>query len=287
MATHVVVLGTGIMGAPMARNLLAAGHEVTVWNRSREKAEPLASHGASLAGSPGEACVHAEVVLTMLSNGDVVEDVMAGQGALAAMGQGALWVQTSTVGVAATERLAGLAAKSGVEFVDAPVLGTKQPAESGELVILASGSTSLRDRCQPLFDAVGKRTLWVGEVGAGSRLKLVVNMWLLGLVGALAESVALAGALGVDVGAFLEAIDGGPVGTPYANIKGRAMASGDFDPSFPLRLAGKDLGLVREAAATAGAPSPLADVLADQIASAIQAGHSDDDMAALYAAWKV
>jgi 3-hydroxyisobutyrate dehydrogenase len=290
MAVHVTVLGTGIMGAPMARNLLAAGHDVTVWNRSREKAEPLNSAGASVASSPAEAVADADAVLTMLSDGDVVEDVMVGRGVLDALAStrktGVLWLQMSTVGISATERLAGLAAKAGVEFVDAPVLGTKQPAEAGELVVLASGPAGARDRCMPVFDAIGKRTIWVGEAGAGSRLKLVVNMWLVGLVGALAESVALADALDVDVSAFLDAIEGGPVGAPYAQLKGKAMASGDFPPSFPLRLVGKDVDLVRQAAAAAGTPSPITDLLAEQIARAVQAGHGDDDMAALYVAWK-
>jgi 3-hydroxyisobutyrate dehydrogenase len=272
------------MGAPMARNLLAAGMDVTVWNRTRSKAEPLEEDGATVADTPADAVAGADQVVTMLSNGEAVEDVA--HAALDAMGDESLWLQMSTVGLAATERLAELAGKAGIEFVDAPVLGTKQPAEAAELVVLASGPDAARDRCQPVFDAVGKRTLWVGDAGAGSRLKLVVNAWLVGFVGALAESVALAEGLGVEVDEFLQAIDGGPVGAPYAMVKGAAMASGDFPPSFPLRLAEKDLALVRDAASAHGVPTPLADILIDQMGRASEAGHRDDDLAAVYAAWK-
>jgi 3-hydroxyisobutyrate dehydrogenase len=286
MASRVAVLGTGIMGAPMARNILAAGMHVTVWNRTRSKAEALEVDGATVANSPAEAVADADLVVTMLTTGDAVEDVVRGQGALDAMTEDALWLQMSTVGIAETERLAELSGKAGVDFVDAPVLGTRQPAESGDLIVLASGPRSAHDRCEPVFDAVGKRTLWVGDGGEGTRLKLVVNAWLAGLVGALAESVALANALGVEVDAFIEAIDGGPVGAPYAKIKSQLMAAGDYPPSFPLELAAKDVGLVREAASSAGAPSPVSDLLAEQCVKAIQAGHGDDDIAALYVAWQ-
>ncbi len=170
----VAVLGTGIMGGPMAANLASAGLDVRVWNRSREKAEPLADRGADVADSPAQAAAGADVVLTMLADGDTVESVMSGEhGALAAIGDDAVWLQMSTVGIDATERLRGLAAQRGVAFVDAPVLGTRQPAEQGELMVLAAGPEALRERCAPVFDAVGREVRWVGvQPGAASRFKL-------------------------------------------------------------------------------------------------------------------
>ena len=212
---RVAVLGTGIMGAPMARNLRAAGHEVSAWNRSPEKAEALDDIDAH--SSIAEAVNGADVVVTMLADGDAVEAV-AGE-ALAAMG-GAVLAQMSTIGIAASERVAERAQAAEILFVDAPVLGTKQPAEQGALIVLASGPDDVRDRVAPVFDAVGSKTLWLGDAGAGSRLKLVINTWLLSLTEALAEAIALAGALGVDPQTFLDAIDGGPLGLPYAQLKG-------------------------------------------------------------------
>ena len=134
----VAVLGTGIMGAAMARNLLAAGMEVRVWNRTRDKAEPLAGDGAAVAASPAEATEGAEFVITMLSDTVAVEDAV-GEGALSALGEGGVWIQASTLGMEGSARLAEMASQHGVAYVDAPVLGTRQPAEQGQLIVLASG----------------------------------------------------------------------------------------------------------------------------------------------------
>ena len=224
---RVAVLGTGIMGAPMARNLAAAGHEVSAWNRSREKAEPLAEHGITVAGSVAEAVAGAEVVVTMLADAPAVEAVA--EEALGAL-DGAVLAQMSTIGLAATDRLAQRAADAGVAFVDAPVSGTRQPAEEGKLVVLASGPEEVRERVDPVFDAVGAKTVWLGEAGEAQRLKLVLNTWLLGLTEALAEAIALAEGLGVDPRRFLETIDGAPVGAPYAQVKGPMMIDGEFRP---------------------------------------------------------
>jgi 3-hydroxyisobutyrate dehydrogenase len=279
----VAVLGTGIMGGAMARRLCQAGFEVRVWNRTRERAEPLAEAGAAVAASPAQAADQADYVLTMLADGGAVEAAMFGPGGAAgAAGDDAVWLQTSTVGVRSTTVLARGAGMRDLLFVDAPVLGTKEPAERGELLLLASGPENARDRCAPVFDAVATRVLWLGPAGAGTRLKLVVNTWLVGLVGALAESVALGKCLGADPERFLEAIRGGPVGAPYADVKGRAMIAADFPPSFPLSLAHKDIRLVQEAAADCDLLLPLAGTMAQQFGRATQLGHADDDMAAVY-----
>jgi 3-hydroxyisobutyrate dehydrogenase len=286
-STAVAVLGTGIMGAAMARNLLAAGMEVRVWNRSREKAEPLADDGAKVADSPAEAAEGAGVVLTMLADADAVAEAVSGEdGALSALPDDGVWLQMSTVGIKGHEKLARIADEYGVAYVDAPVLGTKEPAEQGQLIVLASGPEEVRDRCEPIFDAVGSKTLWLGPAGTGSRLKLVTNNWITGLLSVLAETISLAEALDVDPSQFLEVIKGGPLDVPYAQMKGQMMIEEEFPTSFSAKLARKDIGLVLEAAEASGLRLPLTEAAATHFDAAINAGHGEEDMAAIYEAAK-
>ena len=281
----IAVLGTGIMGAAMARNLLSAGMEVRVWNRSREKAEPLADDGATVADSPTEAAEGAGFVLTMLADADAVAEAAGGEnGALSALPEDGVWLQTSTVGLEGQEKLAGIADEHGVYYVDAPVLGTKEPAEQGQLIVLASGPEEVRERCQPVFDAVGSKTLWLGPAGAGSHLKLVTNNWIVGLLGALAETISFAEALGVDPNRFLEVIEGGPLGVPYAQMKGQMMIEEEFPTSFSANLARKDANLVLQAAEANGLRLPLTEAVAEHFDEAINAGHGEEDTAAIYQA---
>lgn len=297
----VAVLGAGgIMGHPIARNIARAGFEVRAWNRTRSKAEPLEADGAYIADTPADAARGAGIVLTMLADADAVTAAMDGpDGALSVMpgrnaGPGgdrtddpngphhALWVQMSTLGEEGTKRCAELANGRGVGFVDAPVLGTKQPAEAGELVILESGPEEARPRVQPLFDAIGSKTIRVGEAGAGSRLKLVTNNWVLAVVAAGAETIALAEGLGLDPALFFQAIEGGGLDLPYLRMKGKAMTERSFEPpSFPLRLASKDAGLVRASARERGLNLPVADAIAERLAAGVKE-HGDLDMAATY-----
>jgi 3-hydroxyisobutyrate dehydrogenase len=170
VATVAVLGAGGTMGGAMARNVMAAGMTVRAWNRTRERAEALAGDGAHLAATPAEAADGADVVLTMLADGDAVIGAMDGDdGALRAMADGAVWLQTSTIGEEATARCVALAEGAGVPFVDAPVLGTKAPAEQGALIVLASGPDAVRERVRPVLDAIGQRTMWVGDAGAGTR----------------------------------------------------------------------------------------------------------------------
>jgi 3-hydroxyisobutyrate dehydrogenase len=281
----IAVLGTGIMGASMARNLLSAGMEVRVWNRSREKAEPLTDDGATVADSPTEAAEGAGFVLTMLADADAVAEAAGGEnGALSALPEDGVWLQTSTVGLEGQEKLAGIADEHGVYYVDAPVLGTKEPAEQGQLIVLASGPEEVRERCQPVFDAVGSKSLWLGSAGAGSDLKLVTNNWIVGLLCALAETISFAEALGVDPNRFLEVIEGGPLGVPYAQMKGQMMIEEEFPTSFSANLARKDANLVLQAAEANGLRLPLTEAAAEHFDEAINAGHGEEDMAAIYQA---
>ncbi len=283
--TTVALLGTGIMGAAMARNLAGAGMEVRAWNRSPRKAEPLAEDGATVFEDPTGAASGADFLLTMLSDADVIEEVV-GDGVLPALPDDAVWIQMSTVGERGNATLAHLAASSGVAYVDAPVLGTKAPAEQGQLVVLASGPEDVRERCEPVFGAVGGKTVWLGEAGEGSRLKLVVNNWIVGLLGVLAETIAFARATGVDPQKFLETIEGGPLGLPYAQIKGAMMIEEDFPTSFSARLARKDAALVLDAAEARGLDMAVASAVAARFDEVIEAGHGEDDMAAVYEAAK-
>jgi 3-hydroxyisobutyrate dehydrogenase len=191
--TTVALLGTGTMGAGMARNIAGAGIPLRVWNRTRSKAEPLADAGALVADTAAEAVRGADVVITMLFDTDSV--VAALESARDGLSPGAVLLQQSTVGVDGTSRLAALADELGLFFVDAPVLGTKKPAEDGALVVLASGPPGALDRCTPVFEATGSRTVRVGEAGQGSRLKLVANSWVLTVVEGLAEALTFAARL--------------------------------------------------------------------------------------------
>ena len=281
----VALFGTGIMGAAMARNLLKAGLEVRAWNRSTEKAKPLADDGATVFEDPAEAARGADFLLTMLPDADVIEDVV-GSGVLLALAEDAVWLQMSTVGEEGNERLARLADEGGVAYVDAPVLGTKAPAEQGQLIVLASGPEEARDGCEPVFGAVGSKTVWLGEAGEGSRLKLVINNWIVGLLGVLAETVSFARATGVDPQKFLETIEGGPLGLPYAQMKGAMMIDEAFPTSFSAKLARKDAGLVLDAAEEKGLDMVVARAVAARFDEAIEAGHGEEDMAAVYEAAK-
>jgi 3-hydroxyisobutyrate dehydrogenase len=278
--TDVTVLGTGIMGAGMAANLASAGLDTTVWNRTPEKARPLADAGARVAEDPADAVSGADVIVTMLFDADSVAEVMGR--ALPAVKEGVLWVQTATVGLEGTDRLAALAGEHGVTFVDAPVLGTRQPAEAGQLVVLASGPQEVREAVAPVFDAIGSRTVWVGDrPGQGHRLKLVANSWVLSIVTATAQAVALAQALGVDPQQWLDSIAGGPLDCGYAQAKGKAMLAADFPPAFALDGAVKDSGLIADALASAGVADSVMRAFHERFAAAAAQGHAEEDMAAV------
>jgi 3-hydroxyisobutyrate dehydrogenase len=279
----IAVLGAGgTMGGPMARNLARSGFSVSAWNRSAEKARALDDDGVSLCATPTEAAAGANVILTTLSDADAVLDVMDGRdGAFTGSDAGAVWLQMSTIGIDGTDRCAELAERHRLRFVDAPVLGTKQPAEQGDLVLLASGPDDLRDRLAPIFDAVGKRTLWLGAAGAGTRLKIAVNAWILTVVEGTAETLALAEGLGLDPSLVLDAVSGGPLDLPYLQMKGKAMIERNFEPSFRLALAAKDAALVEDAAASNGLDLPLVATIRRRL-EAGASEHGDEDLAATF-----
>ena len=282
---RIAVLGTGVMGAGMVRSLRRAGLEVNAWNRTRDKADPLAGDGARVCGTASEAVADADVVVLMLFDTAAVLEVLAE--ALPAAEHGPVWVQASTIGLEGTAQAADLASRFGAPFVDAPVLGTRQPAEQGSLVFLAAGAEELRDRVAPAFEAMGSKTIWVSEEpGRGSALKLVCNAFVGTLTAAVGQSIGLASQLGLDPRLFLDALDGGASDSPYVHVKGGMMLTGEYPPSFALDGVRKDLGLIREAEAASGTPTTLTEaVLASYDVAAAQ-GHGSDDMAAVVAAFR-
>lgn len=282
--TRVAVLGTGTMGTAMARTLVGAGYAVTAWNRTRDRAELLAEAGARVAADPADAVADADVVLTMLFDTDAVLETA--RSFLPAMRSGAVWMQASTTGVEGARRVAQAAREADVTLVDAPVLGTRGPAEQGKLTMLAAGPSAPIERLGPVFETLGARTVAVGErLGDASALKLAVNVWLGALTAATAQSLAIAQSFGLDPQLFLTALDGTPTDSPYAQVKGSAMLAGDRDPQFALDGLRKDLSLAQdEAGAVRG------DLLAGITAlfdAAADAGHGSEDINAVSTAFDV
>lgn len=275
------VLGTGIMGAAMARNLAKAGHDVRAWNRTTEKAEPLKDDGATVAGSAAEAVRDADVVVTMLYDGDSVLDVVREAG----LAPGTIWLQTTTSSLEQLARLADLARERGVVFYDAPVLGTRQPAEAGQLQVLAAGPVEQRDTLAPVLDAIGSRTVWLGEdgsTGAATRLKLVANSWVLTVTHGAAEALALAKGLGVDPDNFLDVI-GGPLDMGYMRVKIAAIRDDKLRPaSFAVETAAKDAKLIVEAGQNHDVRLDVQAAGAERFRRAAEKGYADADMAASY-----
>jgi 3-hydroxyisobutyrate dehydrogenase len=281
MNPHIVaILGAGgTMGQGMARNIRKAGFDVSAWNRTKEHAAALAQDGITVVDSPTEAADGAGVILTILSDGDAVVEVA--RQVLPAAKDDAIWLQMSTIGHEATDNCIELAQEAGIVFVDAPVLGTKTPAEEGKLVVFASGPEDARERVQPIFDAVGQRTLWVGEAGKASRLKVAVNVWIVAIVEGAAEALALAEGLGLDPKLVIEAVSGGPLDLPYLHLKGGMMLERDFPTSFKLSLAAKDARLAEQAAKDVGLDLPLVEAIAERF-DAGSDEHGDEDLAATY-----
>jgi 3-hydroxyisobutyrate dehydrogenase len=276
----VAVLGTGIMGSAMARNLVTAGLRTTVWDRSPAATAPLASAGALVADSAAEAARDARVVITMLPTADVTDSVIFGGGVADALAEGAVWAQMGTIGLTATADIARKLAgpRPDVRFVDAPVSGSKGPAETGTLLILASGPAAAAATVDPVFSVLGRRTVWLGPAGQGSRMKLVVNAYMSILIEGVAEALELADRLGIDESRLAECIEGGPLDAPIADAKLHKMERGDFAPEFPLAWALKDVDLALGAAGDGELPVLAA--LSRQWRAAVDAGHGRDDVSA-------
>ncbi len=274
----VAVLGIGTMGHGMAASTLRAGIPTIVWNREPKATRDLADRGAEVADTAADAARRAAIVVTMVTDADAVMSIAHDQGMLAALEPGTIWAQMSTIGVAGLERVAAIAEneRPDITFVDAPVSGSKEPAEQGQLTIFASGPAAARVRVTPLFDALGRRTIWIGPVGTGTRLKLVNNTWLAFGAEAVDASVALAHRLGIETAVVVDALAGGPLVSSWQAAKLQRILAWDFSPQFPLSLALKDVHLALEAAdedrfaALAG--------LADEWQRVVDQGLGDQDL---------
>ena len=274
----VAVLGMGAMGHGMAASALRAGIPVIVWDRRTEATRDLAGLGAQVAGSAADAARRAAIVITMVTDADAVISVARDQGMLAALAPGAIWAQMSTIGVAGIDRIAAMVAgeRPDVLLLDAPVSGSRDPAERGQLTIFASGPAEARSRIGPLFGALGQHTFWVGQAGAGTRLKLVNNTWLAFANEAVAASVALGHRLGLATTTMVDALGGGSLVAPWQAAKLQRIADGDFSAQFALSLALKDVHLALQAAGDGGF-AVLAS-LADEWQEAVDQGLAGQDL---------
>jgi 3-hydroxyisobutyrate dehydrogenase len=239
------VLGLGTMGRAMASSALRNSISTVVWNRNLDVAQQLADRGAEIATSAAEAVKGADVVITMVTDTEAVTSIAIDLGVLEALPPGAIWAQMSTIGVEGTATVGSIVEKQrpDVVFLDAPVSGSKVPAEQGNLTIFASGSERARPSVEPIFNAIGRRTIWLGPVGAGSRMKLVNNTLLAFGAEGVANSLALGRQLGLDIPSILDAFEGGPLMSPWAAGKISRIQDGDYSPEFPLALALKDVHL--------------------------------------------
>jgi 3-hydroxyisobutyrate dehydrogenase len=269
----------------MAVNLVRAGFHVRVWNRTESRANELAPLGAVPAATPADAARGADIVITMLTDGVTVANTMfRPMGGLDASHQGQIWIQMSTVGVEWTRELQEDAKSFGVTFVDAPVSGSEGPATTGDLVILASGPYDVRETVAPVFDVLGKSTVWLGEAGAGTAAKLVMNNLLVDLVEATAEALRFAEGLDLDPSAIVDLLGQTPLGSPYTVAKAKTMLAGDFSPAFALKHALKDAVLAVDAASGAAIGLTLTEALLPTWQETASAGHADDDLSVVFAA---
>jgi 3-hydroxyisobutyrate dehydrogenase len=278
---RVGLLGAGLMGTAMARRLLYQGIAVIAWDLDPEHARALEASGGEPAQQPSEVVRGTGVVITMLPTADVVLDVV--RPLLDDWPEGTIWLQMSSVGAGEADQLTQTAEAHGITLVDAPVSGSTHPAEQGQLTILASGPDTTRAAVEPIFAALASRVLWVGEAGMGSRLKLVANHWMITMTGVLAESMHLCQAMELDQEHFVSLLDGGPLGSAYGVQKLEEMRRHEYPAGFPVRLALKDLQLVREIERSSEANMPLLDAVLERFRTASKdVDFADQDLAAIY-----
>ncbi|MEJ8302370.1 NAD(P)-dependent oxidoreductase [Saccharibacillus sacchari] len=281
--TKLAWIGTGYMGLPMARNLLKAGYEVSVYNRTSDKAEPLASDGGKLVSSPKEAADSAEAIFIMLTKGAAVEAVLEGEnGLLAGLAPNAVVVNMSTIAPGEARLFAQRIESAGGIYVDAPVSGSVAPAVNGQLVILAGGTEKAVDRCRPFFEVLGKKTIRFGEVGTGSSAKLSINLLLGVMAQGISEALLAGEQAGLQREQLIEMIRESAVNTPMLAAKKDMWMNEEFPAAFMVSLLSKDLGLLTSEAKREGLDLPLAEAVDRTYADAVQSGKGDLDMAAVW-----
>jgi len=279
-------IGLGLMGRPMAANLLKAGFPLTVWNRTASRIELLVNQGAKAAATPREAAAAADVLIAIVSDPPALEQVMEGeQGALGGLRRGSVFIDSSTVSPSLDRRLAAACAERGVECLDAPVTGGTWGAEKGELVFMIGGPAATLARVEPVLGAMGKRWFHLGPHGAGQIVKLAMNMLYALEVDALAEALALSTAGGVPAEKLVEVMQSSMGRAPVLDVKAPLLLKGDYPPSFPLRLMHKDLTLAMDLAKELGVSLPAGQASRDTYDAVLRAAREDVDYAAIGRYW--
>lgn len=289
MKTNVALLGMGLMGRPMALNLLKAGFPLTVWNRTRERTAQAAQAGARVAATSTEAAASADIVITIVSDPPALEHVMWGSdGVLATNGlkQGALLIDSSTVSPALAKKIAAACAERGADFLDAPVTGGTWGAEKGELVFMVGGEADPLKRAEPVLGAMGKKWFHLGPNGSGQTIKLAMNLILALQVGALAEALALVQGYGIAGEKLIEVLQSSMARAAVLDVKAPLILKDEFAPSFPLRLMHKDLGLALELANQLGVPLPATAAARETYNAVKGAAREDLDYAAVARFWR-
>lgn len=277
-------IGLGIMGSRMAKNLQAADYELIVHNRTKEKADELLEKGAVWATSPKETAEKSDIVFTMLANPEAVESVVFGSdGLLEGLSEGKLWADSSTVNPSYSKHLAESATKKGIRFLDAPVAGSKIPAEKGELVFLVGGEKKDLEEIREMLNTMGKAVQYHGPHGSGISMKMLINLTLAQAMAAFSEAAALGEAMGLDREKVMETLLNGATAAPFLKGKKEKLLNGDYSPEFPLQHMQKDLQLVTQSAYENNLALPIANVTKEIYALAKQNGLSDQDFSAIYA----
>jgi 3-hydroxyisobutyrate dehydrogenase-like beta-hydroxyacid dehydrogenase len=287
MGTTVGLIGLGLMGKPMGRNLLKAGFPLVVWNRTRSKADDLIREGAKFAANPRELAAEVEVLLTIVSDPAAIEEVVFGpNGSLKGLARGTVFVDSSTISPELARREAAACAERGVDFLDAPVTGGTWGAEKGELVFMIGGSAKVLDRVKPVLEALGKRLFLLGPNGAGQTVKLAMNLILALEVQALAEATALVIAAGLPGERLIEVLQSSMGRSALLDVKAPLILKGEFPPSFPLRLMHKDLRLALDLARQEGIQLPAGAAAFSAYTAVKEAASDDPDYAAVARFWK-
>ena len=281
--TTIGFLGLGIMGKAMASNLVKAGFDVTVWNRNPAKCDELVLQGAHLGTSPKDVTKRCDITFAMVSDPDAALALCQGpDGVLAGIGSGRGYVDMSTVDNTTSKAISNLITQAGGRFLEAPVSGTKKPAEDGTLIILAAGDASLYEDTKPAFDVMGKMSPYLGDVGQGANMKLVVNMMMGGMLSIFSEGMSLGQKAGLNGNQILEIIDAGAIANPMFKGKGAMLLKEDYSTSFPLKHMQKDIRLAVALGDQLEQPLPTAAAANETFKQAIKAGFADEDIVAVY-----
>ncbi len=276
------LIGLGIMGTAMARNLVRAGFRVTVNNRSPEKAEVLTALGAKMAPTPKALAAGSDIILCMVTGAEAIQDILQGpEGALQSLDGTKVFINMSTVSPNFARELGTILAPTSVRYIDAPVSGSKKPAEEGTLIILAGGVEADVEQMAPIFAAIGKKTVYCGPAGQGSMMKMAVNLLLGIMMEGIAEAMRLGVAGGLAGEAILDVILSGPLQCPFFQMKSELLKSESFPAQFPLKHMTKDLKAIVDTAHEVGVPVPVAHTLLPLYRSAVRRGHGESDVAAI------